>query len=88
MSNVKSNIPQKDADTEKPKETVAPLEEDDEFEDFPVEGSPHSRVSSQQTGPRQSRNHSTLSPLAERLLSRYGRRNGRMTLRKRILLFS
>jgi len=43
MSNVKSNIPPKDADTEKPKETVAPLEEDDEFEDFPVEGSPPCR---------------------------------------------
>ena len=47
MSNVKSNIPPKDADTEKPKEPVAPLEEDDEFEDFPVEGSP--RVESELT---------------------------------------
>jgi 26 proteasome complex subunit DSS1 len=41
MSTVKNNTAPKDTDTEKPKETVAPLEEDDEFEDFPVEGSTH-----------------------------------------------
>jgi hypothetical protein len=40
MSTTKnSTMPPKDAETEKPKESVAPLEEDDEFEDFPVEGS-------------------------------------------------
>lgn len=39
MSTTKNNsMPPKDAEVEKPKESVAPLEEDDEFEDFPVEG--------------------------------------------------
>lgn len=38
MSTAKNSIPPKDDTEQKPKESVAPLEEDDEFEDFPVEG--------------------------------------------------
>jgi hypothetical protein len=43
QSNNLKNVPPKDAEkTEKdqPAKSVAPLEEDDEFEDFPVEGNP------------------------------------------------
>ena len=83
----------KDGDkTEKdaPAKSVAPLEEDDEFEDFPVEGlrSLLSLILTCQTGRKQNHSHSTQNQLGKRLLSRCGRKNGKTRQKKQISLFS